>query len=75
MATIGRSMAVAEIGKARLSGRVAWSLWLTIHLFFLIGFRNRVVVLMQWSWSYLTWERNSRLIRGRERRRDPGAAP
>ncbi len=75
MATIGRSMAVAEIGRARLSGRVAWSLWLTIHLFFLIGFRNRVVVLMQWAWSYLTWERNSRLIRGRERRRDPGAAP
>jgi NADH:ubiquinone reductase (H+-translocating) len=64
LATIGRSAAVAVTGKLRLSGRLAWLAWLFIHVFFLIGFRNRVLVLIQWAWSYLTFERSARLITG-----------
>jgi NADH:ubiquinone reductase (H+-translocating) len=64
MATIGRSRAVAQIGRLQVSGYPAWLMWLFIHLMFLVGFRNRLLVLVQWSWSYLTWERSSRLIRG-----------
>ncbi len=64
MATIGRGAAVANIFGYRLSGVVAWLAWLFIHIFFLIGFRNRVVVLMEWAWSYLTWQRGARLITG-----------
>lgn len=64
MATIGRSKAVAVIGGVKLGGYPAWLLWLSVHLMALVGFRNRMVVLVQWAWSYLTWQRNSRLIRG-----------
>jgi NADH:ubiquinone reductase (H+-translocating) len=64
LATIGRAAAVAQIGKFQLSGYFAWLAWLFIHIFFLIGFRNRVLVMIQWAWSYLTYERGARLITG-----------
>jgi NADH dehydrogenase len=64
LATIGRKRAVAQIGKLRLSGGVAWFAWLFIHILFLIGFRNRALVLFQWAWSYLTYQRGARLITG-----------
>jgi len=62
MATIGRARAIAEIGKARFAGFFAWLLWLFVHVFFLIDFRNRVAVLAEWTWSYITWRRSSRVI-------------
>jgi NADH dehydrogenase len=65
LATIGRKSAVALIGRWRLSGAVAWLAWLTVHIFFLIGFRNRFVVLFTWAWAYLTYDRSARLILGR----------
>ena len=64
LATIGRAAAVAQIGKAHISGYFAWLAWLFIHIFFLIGFRNRLLVLIQWAWSYVTFERGARLITG-----------
>ena len=57
LATIGRAAAVAQFGKVHISGFIAWLSWLFIHIFFLIGFRNRVVVMFQWAWSYLTYAR------------------
>ena len=66
LATIGRAAAVAEIGKLRFSGYLAWLLWLFVHLFFLIGFENRVLVFLQWAWSYFTWNRRARLITGKK---------
>jgi NADH dehydrogenase len=65
LATIGRSRAVAVLGPLRLSGFVAWVAWLAVHIFFLIGFRNRFVVMFTWAWSYLTYDRSARLILGR----------
>jgi NADH dehydrogenase len=65
LATIGRSAGVALFGQVRLSGFVAWAAWLAIHIFFLIGFRNRFVVLFTWAWAYLTFQRSARLILGR----------
>jgi NADH dehydrogenase len=62
LATIGRSRAVAKLGKRRFSGLLAWLLWLGIHIFFLIGFRNRLSVLFDWAWAYLTWQRSARVI-------------
>ncbi len=62
MATLGRKAAVAVIGRARLSGLVAWLAWLLIHIFFLIGFRNRLVVLFEWTKAYFTYQRSARLI-------------
>jgi NADH dehydrogenase len=74
LATIGRAAAVAQIGRLELGGLVAWLLWLFVHVWFLIGFRNRVVVLSQWFWAYVTWARDARLITFTERaRRDEGA--
>lgn len=64
MATIGRARAIAEIRGLKLSGFIAWWTWLFIHIFFLIGFRNRVAVFFEWAWSYLTWQRGARLITG-----------
>ena len=65
LATIGRSKAIADLpGGIKLSGFVAWGAWLAIHIFFLIGFRNRVLVLIQWAWSYVTYQRGARLITG-----------
>ncbi|MEX1100202.1 MAG: FAD-dependent oxidoreductase, partial [Bacteriovoracaceae bacterium] len=62
MATIGRSKAVVQIRKLRLSGLLAWCMWVFIHIYFLIGFRNRVSVLLQWMWSYLTYKKGARII-------------
>lgn len=64
LATIGRAAAVAEFGKIHISGFIAWLSWLFIHIFFLIGFRNRLLVFIQWAWSYVTYERGARLITG-----------
>lgn len=62
MATIGRSAAVAWIGRFKFSGLLAWLAWLFIHLIFLIGFRNRAAVLFQWAYSYLAYKRSARII-------------
>ena len=64
LATIGRAAAIAEFGKIHISGFIAWLSWLFIHIFFLIGFRNRILVFIQWAWSYFTYERGARLITG-----------
>jgi NADH:ubiquinone reductase (H+-translocating) len=64
LATIGRAAAVAQFGRIHISGFLAWLAWLFVHIFFLIGFRNRVIVLIQWAWSYFTYERGARLITG-----------
>jgi NADH dehydrogenase len=64
MATIGRKHAVAQIGRLRLSGHVAWVLWCIAHVYFLIGFRNRASVVMNWMWNYVTFQRGTRLITG-----------
>jgi len=63
MVTIGRNAAVAHIFGLRLSGFIAWLIWLTVHLVWLIGFRNRMLVLVNWAWNYLTYDRGVRLIR------------
>lgn len=73
LATIGRSAAVANFGRIRLSGGVAWFAWLFIHLLFLIGFRNRLLVLIEWAWSFVSYDRGSRLITG-PLRREPDQA-
>jgi len=62
MATIGRSAAVALIGKIKLSGMAAWLAWLFVHLIFLVGFRNRTAVLFQWAYSYFSYRRSARII-------------
>jgi NADH dehydrogenase len=64
LATIGRAAAVAEFGRIHISGFLAWLAWLFIHILFLIGFRNRLLVFIQWAWSYVTYERGARLITG-----------
>jgi NADH dehydrogenase len=64
LATIGRSAGVAQLGRVELSGFVAWAAWLFIHLLFLVGFRNRVLVLLEWAWAYVTYRRGARLITG-----------
>jgi len=67
MATIGRGAAVAVIGPVRTAGFVAWLLWLFIHIVSLVGFRNRLAVMSEWAWAYLTLQRRVRLITGRNR--------
>jgi len=64
LATIGRSAGIAQFGKIHISGFIAWLSWLFVHIFFLIGFRNRILVFIQWAWSYVTYERGARLITG-----------
>ena len=64
LATIGRAAAVGEFGKVHISGFLAWLAWLSVHIFFLIGFRNRIIVLIQWAWSYFTYEQGAQLITG-----------
>jgi NADH dehydrogenase len=64
LATIGRSHAVAQIGRFRLTGYLAWVLWSVAHIYFLIGFRNRLLVAVNWLWNYLTFRRGARLITG-----------
>jgi NADH dehydrogenase len=62
MATIGRGKAITEVGKFRLTGFTAWVTWLLVHIYYLAGFKNRLVVMSQWAWSYITFRRGSRLI-------------
>jgi NADH dehydrogenase len=64
MATIGRAHAIALIGNTKLKGFVAWLFWLFVHILFLVGFRNRLLVLIQWGWAYFTYDRGARLITG-----------
>jgi len=62
MATIGRNKAVADLNFLHLSGRPAWIVWLFVHIIFLVGFRNRLAVLMEWAWAYVTFNKGARLI-------------
>jgi NADH dehydrogenase len=64
MATIGRSAAVAKMGRLEFSGFPAWLAWLGVHLIFLIGFRNKLAVLLQWAYAYFTYKRGARIITG-----------
>jgi NADH dehydrogenase len=66
MATIGRSRAVLEIGSWKLAGFTAWVVWLAVHIYYLTGFKNRLLVVLQWAWSYLTFGRGARLIVGKD---------
>jgi NADH dehydrogenase len=77
LATIGRAAAVADFGRIHVSGFPAWFVWVFVHILYLIGFRNRLVVMIQWAWAYLTYQRGIRLITGKprlnlERARVPG---
>jgi NADH dehydrogenase len=65
LATIGRAAAVADLGWVRFAGWPAWLFWLFVHILKLTGFRNRLVVFVQWAWAYLTFQRSIRLITGR----------
>ncbi len=62
LATVGRRFAIADLGTIRLSGVPAWLAWIAVHIYFLIGFRNRVMVMIQWAWAYFTFQRGARLI-------------
>ncbi|HEX6484336.1 MAG TPA: NAD(P)/FAD-dependent oxidoreductase [Ktedonobacteraceae bacterium] len=62
LATVGRSYAIVDIGPFRLSGLIAWVMWLIVHIYFLVGFRNRFVAIFQWAWTYFTFARGARLI-------------
>jgi NADH dehydrogenase len=66
LATIGRARAVAEMGRVKLAGRLAWWVWLVVHIYQLNGFRNRLSVLLHWAWSYMSFSRGARLIVGKE---------
>ena len=66
MATIGRSKAILEIGSLKLHGFTAWIAWLAVHIYYLTGFHHRLLVVLQWAWSYLTFGRGARLIVGKE---------
>jgi NADH dehydrogenase len=64
LATIGRAAAVAQFGRVQLSGFIAWAAWLLVHILVLIGFKNRYTVLLQWAYSYVSYDRGARLITG-----------
>jgi NADH dehydrogenase len=66
MATIGRSRAIVEIGRLKMAGFIAWLLWLIVHIYYLTGFKNRLLVVLQWAWSYLSFRRGARLIVNKE---------
>jgi NADH dehydrogenase len=71
MATIGRKSAVAEIGRARFAGLIAWFMWLGIHIIYLIGFNTKLRVLIEWAWAYIVWRKGARLITGDDHREVP----
>jgi len=75
LATIGRNRAVADLGWARFAGFPAWLFWAVAHIFFLIGFRNRVLVSVQWAFAYATAEHGARVVAGPEGRGHDPAAP
>ena len=62
LATIGRHSAVAQLPNLRLSGIFAWWFWLVLHIYFLIGFRSRLIVIINWAWAYFTYARGARII-------------
>ena len=62
LATVGRSFGVVDIGPLHFTGFFAWLTWLLVHILFLIGFRNRVIVMLQYAWSYFTFQRGARVI-------------
>ena len=64
LATIGRHSAIAQLPQLRFSGLLAWWFWLTLHIYFLIGFRSRLIVLINWAWAYFTYARGARIILG-----------
>jgi len=64
IASIGRHAAIADLGRIKLTGFIAWVLWGVVHIFFLIGFRNRLAVFVNWIWAWLTYGRGARLITG-----------
>lgn len=68
LATIGRMAAVVQVGRWKLSGALAWWFWLWAHVFYLIGFRNRLVVMLNWTWAYWTYQRAARIILGKARK-------
>ncbi len=70
MATIGRKRAICEIGTVRFRGMLAWIAWLLVHIYFLIGFRNRLMVMLNWGWAYVTFRRGARLIVSKNWRTD-----
>jgi NADH dehydrogenase len=70
LATIGRVAAVAQFGKLKLSGLPAWIIWLLAHIYFLIGFRNRLAVMLDWAWAYCTHQRQARIVSGTDKRAD-----
>jgi len=75
LATIGRHRAVARFGRLQVEGYFAWFLWLFVHIMYLVGFRNRLSVLLQWTYAYLTYQRGVRLISGEMSRRYSTAVP
>ena len=75
LATIGRMAAVAQFGQLKLSGFVAWATWLLAHIYFLIGFRNRLVVMLDWAWAYWTHQRHARIVSGRDTPDDDPGTP
>ena len=66
MATIGRSSAIVEVGKLKFAGLFAWITWLVVHIYFLVGFKNRLMVVFSWGWSFLTFRKGARLIVDRD---------
>jgi NADH dehydrogenase len=64
LATIGRNAGIAQIGRLHLSGLIAWLAWLLVHVYFLIGFRNRLQVIWEWAWAYFRYQKGARLITG-----------
>ena len=72
MATVGRNKAIMKSGKWQMTGRLAWLAWLVVHIYFLTGFKNRLFVVMQWAWSYLTFRRGARLIVGKPPKSNSG---
>ena len=75
MATIGRSRAIVQVGKIKVTGFIAWLMWLLVHVYFLTGFENRLLVVLQWGWSYLSFRRGARLIVSKEWRQHPPVTP
>src|SRR5262249_2782844 len=71
LATIGRAAAVADLGTIKLSGFIAWMTWLVVHVIYLVGYRSRVSVLLEWAWAYITHERGARLLTGTPEREAP----
>ena len=73
LATIGRSRAIANFGRVRFAGRLAWLLWLFVHIMYLVGFRNRIVVFIEWAYAYFTYQAGVRLITDVERYKPPAS--